>query len=61
MFVRSEDDGRTWSKPQTLADTPADDRQAGLLALPNGTVLASFLPRSAKLIPGAIRRCSRTP
>ncbi|HZM06291.1 MAG TPA: sialidase family protein [Candidatus Saccharimonadales bacterium] len=42
MFVRSEDQGKTWSKPQTLADTPADDRQAGLLVLPNGTVLASF-------------------
>src|ERR1035438_4148503 len=46
MFVRSEDEGKTWSKPQTLADTPADDRQAGLLGLPNGTGLASFFSSS---------------
>ncbi len=42
MFVRSEDNGQTWSKPKTLFDTPADDRQAGLLTLPDGTILASF-------------------
>jgi len=51
MFVRSEDEGRTWSKPQTLADTPADDRQAGLLALPNGTVLASFFTSFGEVDP----------
>ena len=51
MFVRSEDEGRTWSKPQTLADTPADDRQAGLLALPNGTVLASFFTSLGEVNP----------
>ena len=51
MFVRSEDEGRTWSKPQTLADTPADDRQAGLLALPNGTVLASFFTSLGEVDP----------
>jgi hypothetical protein len=42
MFVRSTDHGKTWSKPETLIDTPADDRQAGLLTLPDGTMLASF-------------------
>ncbi len=42
MFVRSEDGGKTWSKPKTLADTPEDDRQAGLLALPDGTWLCSW-------------------
>ena len=42
MFVRSEDDGKTWSKPKTLADGPEDDRQAGLLALPDGTWLCSW-------------------
>ena len=51
MFVRSEDEGRTWSKPQTLADTPADDRQAGLLALPNGTILASFFTSLGEIDP----------
>lgn len=42
MFVRSGDGGRTWSQPETLADTLADDRQAGLLTLPDGTILASW-------------------
>ena len=51
MFVRSEDEGKIWSKPQTLADTPADDRQAGLLALPNGTVLASFFTSLGEVDP----------
>jgi sialidase-1 len=51
MFVRSEDQGKTWSRPQTLADTPADDRQAGLLALPDGTVLASFFTSLGEVDP----------
>jgi len=51
MFVRSEDGGKTWSKPQTLADTPADDRQAGLLALPDGTILASFFTSFGEVDP----------
>ncbi len=51
MFVRSVDKGRTWSKPQTLADTPADDRQAGLLALPDGTILASFFTSMGEVDP----------
>jgi len=51
MFVRSEDGGKTWSKPQTLADTPADDRQAGLLALPDGTVLATFFTSFGEVDP----------
>ena len=46
MFVRRRMTAGTWSKPQTLADTPAHDREAGLLALPSGTVLASFFPTS---------------
>jgi photosystem II stability/assembly factor-like uncharacterized protein len=51
MFVRSEDEGKTWSKPQTLADTPADDRQVGLLALPDGTILASFFTSLGEVDP----------
>jgi sialidase-1 len=51
MFVRSEDGGKTWSKPQTLADTPADDRQAGLLVLPDGTILASFFTSFGEVDP----------
>lgn len=42
MLVRSTDQGRTWSRPQTLIDTPADDRHPSLLELPDGTILCSL-------------------
>ncbi len=38
-LMRSHDDGRTWSWPQTVLDTPIDDRDAGLLETPAGTLL----------------------
>lgn len=42
MVMRSTDQGRTWSKPVTLIDTPADDRHPAFLELRNGTLLCSF-------------------
>lgn len=42
MLTRSTDEGRTWSKPETLIDTPADDRHPSLIELPSGTILCSF-------------------
>lgn len=54
MFIRSTDGGRTWSRPKTLIDTPADDRQAGLLTLPDGAMLASFF--TSYLEPDATHR-----
>jgi len=42
MLTRSSDEGRTWSKPETLIDTPADDRHPSFLELPDGTILCSF-------------------
>jgi sialidase-1 len=42
MFIRSKDQGKTWSKPETLIDTPADDRHPAFLQLRNGTILCSF-------------------
>ena len=41
--IRSHDEGRSWSNPEILIDTPLDDRDAGLLPLANGNViLTSF-------------------
>ncbi len=51
MFTRSTDHGRSWSTPQTLFDTPADDRQAGLLTLSDGTMLASFFTSYGEVDP----------
>ncbi|MBU4270335.1 MAG: glycoside hydrolase [Planctomycetes bacterium] len=42
MLIRSIDDGRTWSKPQTVIDTPMDDRSPAMVELPDGVILCSF-------------------
>jgi hypothetical protein len=42
MIVRSTDQGKSWSKPETLIDTPADDRHPAFVELPDGAVLCSF-------------------
>jgi len=39
QMLRSSDGGETWSDAITINDTPLDDRDAGLLALPDGSVL----------------------
>ena len=39
MFTTSADEGRTWAKPQTLADLKQDDSPYGLLRLLDGTLL----------------------
>jgi len=40
--VRSKDDGKTWSEPWTVVDTPLDDRDPSICCLPDGTVLCNF-------------------
>ena len=42
MMIRSTDEGKTWSKPATLIDTPADDRHPGWVELPDGRLLCSL-------------------
>jgi hypothetical protein len=42
MLTRSRDEGQTWSKPETLIDTPADDRHPAFVELNDGTILCSF-------------------
>lgn len=42
MLVRSSDDGKTWSSPELINDTPLDDRDAGLCICRDGTVLVSW-------------------
>ncbi len=41
MLMRSADEGKTWSKPRTLLDTPADDRHPAFVELPDGTLVCS--------------------
>jgi len=40
--MHSDDQGATWSKPQTLVDTEWDDRSPTILELDNGTLLCTF-------------------
>lgn len=40
--VRSTDEGKTWSPPWTVVDTPDDDRDPSVCCLPDGTLLCNF-------------------
>ena len=46
VCIRSGDNGRTWSKPTVVADTPGDDRNGVLIETQNGAVLCHFMTRS---------------
>ena len=40
-IIRSSDDGKTWSWPEVVLDTPIDDRDAGVLETPTGALLVT--------------------
>jgi len=42
QMIRSNDNGKTWSAPETINNTPLDDRDAGILETKNGTLLVSW-------------------
>ncbi len=42
FLVTSADQGETWSQARIIGNTPLDDRDAGIIALPNGELLASW-------------------
>jgi len=42
MISRSTDNGVTWSKPETLLDTPFDDRHPVITELSDGTLVCSL-------------------
>ncbi len=43
MYIRSSDDGLTWSKPKTLIDTEWDDQEPSMVQLPDGTLVHTFM------------------
>jgi sialidase-1 len=55
MFIRSTDRGRTWSKPETLIDTPDDDRHPNFIELDDGTILCSFFTYGGRSRPARTR------
>ena len=42
QMVRSTDDGETWSAPQTVQNGPIDDRDAGLVQMPDGDLVLTW-------------------
>jgi hypothetical protein len=40
-LIRSRDGGRSWSWPEIILDTPIDDRDAGVIETPAGSVLVT--------------------
>ena len=46
VMMESGDEGRTWSAPSVVVDTPLDDRDAGLLSLGKGVFLLTTFNNS---------------
>jgi hypothetical protein len=42
QIIRSIDNGETWSDPETINNTPLDDRDAGILETKDGTLLVNW-------------------
>lgn len=42
QLIRSTDNGRNWSAPETINNTPLDDRDAGLIRTATGALLVSW-------------------
>lgn len=40
-LIRSRDGGRTWSWPKVILDSPIDDRDAGVVETPSGSLLVT--------------------
>lgn len=41
-LIRSTDNGKTWSEPETVNNSPLDDRDAGIIQTYKGTLLVSW-------------------
>ena len=42
QMVRSRDGGKTWTKPETINNTPLDDRDSGVLVTRKGTIVVTW-------------------
>jgi hypothetical protein len=54
MAVRSTDDGKTWTEPIVLFDTPFDDRDPHVAALRDGTLLCNWFSTPGPNKPHAV-------
>jgi len=51
QIIRSRDEGKTWSAPETITSTPLDDRDAGIIQTQKGTLLVSWFTSIAFTLP----------
>jgi len=56
QVIRSTDDGETWGAPVTIANTILDDRDAGIVQLPNGEIVVTWFTSVAYREPGIIAK-----
>jgi sialidase-1 len=42
QVITSDDNGKTWSAPETINNTPLDDRDAGIIQTKKGTLVVSW-------------------
>lgn len=56
QMVRSSDNGRTWTEPLTIGDTPIDDRDASILQMRDGELLVTWFTSIAYLEDGRWKR-----
>ena len=47
QMIRSKDNGKTWTDPITINNTPLDDRDAGILETNKGTLLVTWFTSMA--------------
>lgn len=51
QIIRSSDNGKTWSEPEIINNTPLDDRDAGIIQTPQGALLVSWFTSVAFTLP----------
>ena len=56
QMVHSTDDGETWSAPVTIANGPIDDRDAGIVQLPDGEILVTYFTSVAYRAPYIMKK-----
>jgi len=42
QMIRSSDEGENWSEPVTIANSPLDDRDAGIVQMPDGELIVTW-------------------
>ncbi len=49
VMVKSSDEGKTWSQPRIIADTPIDDRDPSIMQTRSGRILVNFFVYGGKV------------